>query len=99
MPNYVEPLPGLNSLFPRVNMNEKIISQELNDELMLYKTDSEEIHILNHTARKIYDLFHQKKTVDEMIEILQKDFQITDTQSLRDDIENCMSQLKSKQIV
>jgi len=79
-------------------MSENIIFQELNDELMLYKTDSEEIHVLNPTARMIYKLHNQGKTVDEMIPSIENTFQIDNTQSLKNDIETCIDLMKSKKI-
>lgn len=83
----------------RINMSESLISQELNDELMLYKTDSEEIHVLNQTARMIYNLHNQGKTVDEMIPILQQTFQLNDIQTLKKDIDACLAQLKTKKLL
>ncbi|MBF0449935.1 MAG: PqqD family protein [Candidatus Magnetomorum sp.] len=80
-------------------MPDTLISQELNDELMLYKTDSEEIHVLNPTARRIYDLYQQGKTTDEIISILNKTFQIHETHPLKEDIETCIAQLKLKNIL
>jgi hypothetical protein len=80
-------------------MSDCIIKQELNDELMLYQTDCETVHVLNPTARKIYDLYQDGHSITDILAIMQSKFDIQDTQQLRDDIHRCISQLKAQKIL
>jgi len=80
-------------------MSDSIIKQELNDELMLYQTDCEKVHVLNPTARKIYDLYQEGKSLPEIVTMMQDTFDIQDIQKLSDDIQKCMTQLKDEQIL
>jgi len=80
-------------------MSDSIIKQELNDELMLYQTDSEKVHVLNPTAREIYDLHQDGNSIPEILAKMQQKFDIEDTQQLCNDIENCITQLKAQKIL
>jgi len=80
-------------------MSDSMIKQELNDELMIYQTDCEKVHVLNPTAKDIYALYQKGKNITEILAIMQQKFDIEDTHKLRNDIENCISQLKDQKIL
>jgi len=82
----------------RAGMSKQFISQELNDELMLYNTDKEEVHVLNPTARMIYNLIQQGKSKDEMLKIIQETFHMNDIKILKKDIDDCIEQFKTKKL-
>jgi len=80
-------------------MSDCIIKQELNDELMLYQTDCEKVHVLNPTAKEIYDLYQGGKSITDILTIMRNKFDIQDSQKLSNDIENCIMQLKDQKIL
>jgi hypothetical protein len=80
-------------------MSDCIIKQELNDELMLYQTDCEKVHVLNPTAREIYNLYQDGKHITDILMIMQSKFDVQNTQQLKDDIHCCISQLKAQKIL
>jgi hypothetical protein len=80
-------------------MSENIIKQELNNELMLYQTEYEKVHVLNPSAREIYLLYQDGKSITEILTIMQQKFDIEDTQQLSDDIKICITQLKAQKII
>jgi AAA15 family ATPase/GTPase len=80
-------------------MSDCIIKQELNDELMLYQTDCEKVHVLNPTAKEIYSLYQDGKSITDILTMMQHRYDIQDVQQLRDDIENCIHQLKLQNIL
>jgi len=80
-------------------MSDCIIKQELNDELMLYQTDCEKVHVLNPTAREIYELYQDGKSITDIFEIMQNKFDIQNAQELKNDIHHCIDQLKSQKIL
>ena len=50
-----------------------ITLQDLGDEIMLYDTDGEKVHVLNHTAGIIWNLCDGQHSIDQMQqELLQK---------------------------
>jgi len=80
-------------------MSDCIIKQELNDELMVYQTDSEKVHVLNPTAKEIYCLYQDGKSITDILTIMQRRFDIQDEQQLSDDIKNCIMQFKEQKIL
>jgi len=80
-------------------MSDCMIKQALNDELMIYQTDCEKVHVLNPTAREIFDLYQDGKSIANILTIMQHKFDIQNTQQLKNDIENCIMQLKNQKIL
>jgi len=80
-------------------MSNKLIKQEISDELMLYQTEKEEVHVLNPTARLIYDLLSKGKTESQIFEDLQQQFDISDAKQLMADIQQCIADIKSREIL
>jgi len=80
-------------------MSNSIIKQEINDELMLYQTGREMVHVLNPTARLIYDLYQQGYNTDQITESMEQTFDIQCTQDLKNDISECIAQLKENQVI
>ena len=47
-------------------MPQQIIAKELESELMLYETEKDSVHLLNPTARLIYDLYNKGRDLTEI---------------------------------
>lgn len=81
-------------------MKDKIISKELLDELMLYDPESDEVHILNGTARRIYRLTGEGKSEAEIEAAIKEEFCPDEAlPSLGEDIKRCLADLKSKGLI
>ena len=52
--------------------NPQIMMQQLKHETMLYNTEAEEVHILNPTAKVIWELSDGTHTIKEMAEAMQQ---------------------------
>ena len=87
--------------------NSNIIEETISEtEIMLYNTQSEEVHILNRTATEIYQILLQKKSVKDLIMYyidLHKDDDVkgirVKEQELIDDVENMISSLINLDII
>ena len=87
--------------------NSNIIEETISEtEIMLYNTQSEEVHILNRTATEIYQILLQKKSVKDLIMYyidLHKDDDVkgirVKEQELIDDVENMISSLINLNII
>jgi Coenzyme PQQ synthesis protein D (PqqD). len=55
--------------------------------------------VLNPSAREIYLLYQDGKSITEILTIMQQKFDIEDTQQLSDDIKICITQLKAQKII
>ena len=77
----------------------QIIAKELKSELMLYETEKDSVHVLNPTARLVYDLYKKGKDVTESEQEMRKNFQVDDSQDLRGDVLRCLEELRSKQLI
>ena len=80
-------------------MKKNILSKELKGERMLYDPVRDELHVLNATARRIYDLHKEGKGVDEIEVIMRNEFGQADSASLKEDIQNCLDGLKEKELI
>ena len=87
--------------------NSNILEETISEtEIMLYNTQSEEVHILNRTATEIYQMLLQKKSVKDLIMYyigLHKEDDVkgirVKEQELIDDVENMISSLINLNII
>ena len=80
-------------------MPQQIIAKELESELMLYDTEKDSVHLLNPTARLVYDLYKKGLDLTKIGQEMQKNFQIDDSRDLRDDLLRCLEELRSKKLI
>jgi hypothetical protein len=80
-------------------MNRSMIFKELKSELMAYDVERDEIHILNDTAKLIYHLSQEGKTLSQIETLLKKAFQVSEEQSLSRDISICLERLREKRLL
>jgi hypothetical protein len=80
-------------------VSRSMIARELKSDLMLYDPEVDDIHILNTTARAIYRLYATGMSFDEMEAALRKEFDLADEDDLRQDIYECIEELKGKRII
>ena len=80
-------------------MPQKIIAKELESELMLYETEKDSVHLLNPTARLVYNLYKKGKNLMEIEQEMQKNFHVDDSRNLRGDLLRCLEELRSKKLM
>lgn len=87
--------------------NSNIIEETISEtEIMLYNTQSEEVHILNQTATEIYQMLLQKKSIKDLIMYYIGLHKADDVKGIRvkeqeliDDVENMISSLINLNII
>ncbi|OHB70334.1 MAG: hypothetical protein A2W17_09455 [Planctomycetes bacterium RBG_16_41_13] len=73
-----------------------IITQDIGDEVVLRNADQKTIHVLNTTARIIWDICDGEHTVEDMEHQLRERFSIPDNVNVLDDILNTLNTLSEK---
>jgi len=76
-----------------------IETKELGDELMLYHTERDEIHVLNPTARLVYECHRQGHSLPETERALRERFRVPQEQDVRKELEACLAYLRDKGLI
>ncbi len=80
-------------------MKNRFVEKELDAELILHDSEKDDVHVLNATAKFIYNLYKEGKDVTEMEREVKKNFQIEDDQNIRTYVEDCLDELKEKGLI
>lgn len=78
---------------------EGIQVQDLGDETMLYDTRSENVHILNSTARAIWNLCDGVRTVGDIQDALTGQYADTDPAQVVKDVQGTIDDFAKKKLV
>ena len=73
--------------------------REIGSELLLYDPESDEVHILNATARLVYELHQKGNTAGQIAEVLRSRFVLGDDANVIGDVEECLDDLRKKGII
>lgn len=76
-----------------------LIARQTGSDLMLYNPELDEVHILNSTARMIFDLYREGRTEKDIQDELMKRFCLHEDENLCQDIRQCIEDLKRKGIM
>ncbi len=76
-----------------------ITVQDLGDEVMLYDSGRENVHVLNHTASAIWYLCDGNHTIEEIRKHLEEKFPEVPGSDLIDDIIATIDKLKQRNLV
>lgn len=76
-----------------------ITETNLKQDLMLYQENEGEVHILNPTAKRVYQLASEGKSVEEILDIFLQEFSGIDTATAQKDIEICLKDLRGKKLL
>jgi hypothetical protein len=76
-----------------------VIEKEIGSKIMLYDPQTEEIHILNPTARLIYAWSKDGRTPEEIAQALRSAFKATEAHNLAENIATCQAELRSKGLI
>ena len=80
-------------------MAASIEAKELGGELMLYHPERDEIHVLNPTARLVYESHRQGKSLSETERALREEFRVPEEQDVRGELEGCLAMLRDKGLI
>ena len=72
--------------------------QKLNDEVLVVDPKTREVHLLNSTATRIWELLETPHTPDELLVALTREFDAPE-EALRADIETLLGELGAKGLV
>ena len=73
----------------------KLSSQEVGQDLMIYNEEKEEIHILNTTAKLIYELYLAGKDLHEIESAVRDAFDVAD-EDIAALIRECLDEIRNK---
>jgi hypothetical protein len=76
-----------------------IIAQDMGDETLLYSAKDRIIHILNPTARRIWELCDGAHTVEDMAKALRASFSIAPEREVLGDIQRTLEVLAEKELL
>ncbi len=78
------------------NRKTDIMAKEIGSETLLYSAEQKSIHVLNPTARLIWEMCDGAHDVTDMVEELSSYFNVTDGQDLHGDIERTLAVFAEK---
>jgi hypothetical protein len=72
--------------------------QKLNEEVLVVDPRTREVHLLNATATRIWDLLEKPHTAEQLVAILTDEFEAT-PEALRADVQTLLTELGSKGLI
>lgn len=78
---------------------EAVVAHNLGDEVFLHDENNKLIHVLNCTARYIYERCDGTTTIEDLKQLMAKEFEDIDMESLREDILGILSEFHDKGLV
>ncbi len=76
-----------------------ISSQRLGQDLMLYDSESDKVHVLNETGAIIWELLDGKNTMGKIEKILAQRFDDASPQDISKDIEEILRKLEKEGLI
>jgi tRNA pseudouridine-54 N-methylase len=80
-------------------MTKKLEPKELMSDLMLYDAETDDVYILNETARLVYKLYEKGLDLYEIEREIQEAFQTDEHQDISSDIQKCIDDLLAKGLI
>lgn len=76
-----------------------VVAKDIGHEVILYSSQQEGIHILNPTARLIWELCDGEHTLEEMEQTLRANFSISPDYNVIEDIQNILDVFDTKELL
>lgn len=89
----------MDELQKRPKVRDDVTIQELGDEVMIYDSHNEKVHILNNTAHCIWDLCNGNYTLREIKEQMCKKFPNISEQEILSDIANAIKNFENNKLL
>ena len=80
-------------------MTRHILKQEVESDLMLYDIEEDSVHVLNKTARRIYELCMEAVVPEHIETLIRQDFAVDPDMDIREDIHACLDELRQKGLI
>jgi hypothetical protein len=78
--------------------SEKVIEKKVGTDIALYVQDDRSIHVLNHTARFIWQCLKEPVTFDEILFVMHEVF-IVEAETLRNDLKETLALFEEKNLI
>lgn len=79
--------------------NQKISSRQLGNEIMLYDSENDKVHILNETGIIIWNLLDGKNSLDNIKEKLSKQFPEVKSEEILKDVNEIIEKLTREGLI
>lgn len=79
--------------------NPQVQFLEMGNEWLLYSPDQKAVHVLNRTARLIWDLCDGQHPLDQIVQSVREQFSVPQQVDLARDVRQTVDQFASKQLV
>lgn len=89
----------MNKISQKPKTRDHVILQDLGDEVLLYDSEKENVHILNHTAHAIWSLCDGQHTIEDIQEHLGSQFPDIAEADLIEDIRTTVMEFKEKRLI
>ena len=86
-------IPNQTLMDARPRRNPDVILQSADEQTLLYDAAADVIHILNPTARLVWDLCDGQHTVGDIVAQLQTTFAVTEAHDVAQDVRAVLEQL------
>lgn len=73
-----------------------IIAKDIGDETLLYSAEEEAIHVLNPTAKLVWDLCDGEHAVGDMEQAIRTSFSVTDEHDVTGDVRQTLEVFAAK---
>ncbi|MEW6366677.1 MAG: PqqD family protein [Acidobacteriota bacterium] len=74
-------------------------TREIGSELLLYDAETDEVHVLNATARLVYELHQMGSTPAQIGEVLRSRFSLGEEVDVLGDVVGCLDELRKKGMI
>jgi PqqD family protein of HPr-rel-A system len=79
----------------RIRRAEGLPHQKIDDQTLVVVPRKKEVHLLNPTATRVWELLERETTVDELVKALTEEYDV-DAGTARRDVEAALAEMKQK---
>lgn len=89
----------MNESLEKPKAKENVTLQDIGDEVILYDSEKENVHILNNTAYIIWNLCDGQHTIEDIREHLERQFPDIAESDLTEDIKTTLNEFVEKKLI
>jgi len=79
--------------------NINLVLDYIDDDLMIYNENNGNVHVLNNTAKFIWDSIFEKTSVCEIIKKLKSTFEVDNLNELENDVQDILNNLEEQELI
>jgi hypothetical protein len=80
-------------------LSDRFIIKDIGEDLMCYDMDTDEVHVLNSTARTVHRLLNEGRAEEEIVVFLMAQPHAPGKEEVAADVRACMEDLQKKGLV